>query len=96
MAELPAEALIARARALMEAPLDRELVGLNVDTGLCYGFNETAAAIWGNLAEPTTFRSLLERLSEQFDIDADGCRADVSRLIHRFADEGLVTVTAAP
>lgn len=89
-------ATIARARPLMEAPLGRDLVGLNVDTGLCYGFNETAAAIWRHLERPLPFSDLLAGLSEEFDATAEECRDDVSGLVRRLADEGLVTVTAAP
>lgn len=80
----------------MEAPLERDLVGLNVDTGLCYGFNETAAAIWRHLAQPKTFDALLGDLSREFETTASGCRDDVARLVRELTDAGLVTVAAAP
>lgn len=96
MTEVTGHALIARSRELMEAPLERDLVGLNVDTGLCYGFNETAAAIWRQLVQPKTFDALLGGLSQEFDTSADGCRDDVARLVRELTDAGLVTVAAAP
>lgn len=80
----------------MEAPLERDLVGLNVDTGLCYGFNETAAAIWRQLAQPKSFDALLADLSLEFETTPTGCRDEVGRLVHELTDAGLVTVATAP
>ena len=96
MTGVEGRAVIARVRGLMEAPLERDLVGLNVDTGLCYGFNETAAAVWRQLAQPKTFDTLLDDLSLEFETTANGCREDVTRLIRELTDAGLVTVAAAP
>ena len=87
---------ITRSRELMEAPLERDLVGLNVETGLCYGFNETASAIWRHLTQPLTFGDLLEKLRGEFEVTADECRDDVARIVGRLSDEGLVAVSAAP
>ncbi len=80
----------------MEAPLERDLVGLNVDTGLCYGFNETAAAIWRHLVQPKTLDALLGDLGREFDMTASGCRDDVARMVRELTDAGLVTVSAIP
>ncbi len=80
----------------MEAPLERDLVGLNVDTGLCYGFNETAAAIWRQLAQPKSFDALLTDLSLEFETTPKGCRDEVARLVQELTDAGLVTVATAP
>lgn len=96
MTHLVGDALIARSRQLMEAPLERDLVGLNVDTGLCYGFNETAAAIWRQLARPKMFDTLLDDLSLEFEVTASACRNDVERLVRELSDAGLVTVASAP
>ena len=95
MTAIADDAKLHRARELMEAPLERDLVGLHVDTGLCYGFNETAAAVWRHLAQPATFADLIVRMREEFDVPAGECREEVARLIRSLADEGLITVTAA-
>ena len=96
MTEVDGRVMISRARGLMEAPLERDLVGLNVDTGLCYGFNETAAAVWRQLAQPKAFDTLLHDLSLEFETTANDCRDDVARLVRELTDAGLVTVAAAP
>lgn len=93
--EINDDTTIQRARDLMEAPLDRDLVGLNLETGLCYGFNETAASVWRHLTRPATFSALLEALRGEYAMDADECRDDVVRIVGRMAEEGLVTVSAA-
>lgn len=88
-------ATITRTRELMEAPLDRDLVALNVDSGLCYGFNETAAAIWTRLSQPRSFDALVADLTRDFDVAPDACRADAARLVLELRDQGLVTISPA-
>jgi hypothetical protein len=91
--EIGDHAVLSRTQELLAAPLDRELVGLNVDTGLCYGFSETAAAVWECLERPTTLSEIAKRLTVSFEIDEAECRDEIRPLIGQLAEEGLITVT---
>ena len=44
-----------RATSLMEAELGDELVGLQPDAGVCYGFNSVAKRVWQLLEQPQSF-----------------------------------------
>ncbi|URD61686.1 PqqD family protein [Sphingomonas sp. KRR8] len=65
-----------RDRELLEAELGDELVALDVDEGLCFGFNDVATAIWRLLREPRTLAGLVEQLTDDYEVAPDECRSD--------------------
>jgi hypothetical protein len=85
--------LYARAKQLLEAELDEELVALDVDGGQCFGFNSAAADIWRLLAQPRDFDSLRQSLSDQYDVDAGQCAADLKSCLAELEALGLVRAT---
>lgn len=85
-------ALISRRSDLLEAEVDGELVGLNVENGTCYGFNASATQIWALLKEPKTLSALCEALTEQFDVGPAECERDVVALLRELEADGLVTI----
>ncbi len=62
------------------------------DTGIEYRLNATAATMWDGLREPTTVAALTERLTRQFDVPADECRATVEQFVERMCELGFVDV----
>lgn len=87
--------LLVRSRELMSAPIDDDLVALDVESGLCYGFNETAAAVWRCLEAPVTPAGIAGRLSADFHIDEGRCLAEIMPLLGQMAGDGLIRSAAA-
>lgn len=88
--------LIARQEGdLMSTTLDGELVGISVEHGMCYGFDEIATRVWELLAVPCRFNDLCGRLTSEFDVDEETCRRDVRALIDALHRDRLVSVTPA-
>jgi len=85
-----------RRQALLEAELGREIVGLSVDQGTCFGFNETATAVWKQLEQPTRKQDLVADLLDRFDIDAATCAAEVDELLARLVDLELIELEERP
>lgn len=79
-----------RARDLLEAELGDELVALDVEDGLCFGFNPVAAAIWRQLAKPIALNSLVDALTEEYDVAAEQCREDVGATLEMLQKHHLV------
>jgi hypothetical protein len=75
---------------LLEADVNGEIVALHVEKGQCYGMNAVASRVWALLAEPTSPAQICARLSDEFDVDADTCRADVAALLADLKSEGLI------
>ncbi|NML04891.1 PqqD family protein [Sphingomonas sp. G-3-2-10] len=87
--------MVRRGAGLIEAEVDGEMVGLHIQNGTCYSFNSTAAAIWKLVEDEKTLAEICAVLSDDFEIEADECEADVRVLLDDLASDGLVVLSAA-
>lgn len=87
--------LVSRSGGLMEAEVDGEMVGLHVESGTCYGFNDTAYRIWQLVERPVRLSQLCAALSEEYDVDPATCEHDLRVLLKDLSDGGLVTFSPA-
>lgn len=92
---MDARDLISRDAELMETEVDGDTVALDVDRGTCFGFNPTAARVWALLESPLPFGSLVDRLTDEFDVGRDECARDVGALVADMAEQRLLRVTPA-
>lgn len=88
--------VVRRPGVLMEAEVDDELVGLDVESGTCYGFNVTATRIWSLLTEPRPFSQLRDALIDEYDVDRAECEARLLQLLDEWREEGLVEMKPLP
>ena len=84
--------IVSRDGGLIEAEVDGELIGLEVDKGLCYGFNGTATRIWALIEEPKRLSELEARLLEEYDVDPETCARELRALLEELRTDGLVTM----
>jgi hypothetical protein len=75
---------------VLEAPVDDELVLLDLTAGTYFGVNESGSAIWGLLRRRCSAADAAAELSARFDVDAGRARADVDRFVGRLASAGLI------
>jgi hypothetical protein len=75
--------------------LHGELVLLNFATETYYGLDEVGARIFTVLTERPTIEAGLQTLHEEFDVEEERLRADVTRLVGELLDGGLVELHAA-
>lgn len=93
---LAPSAVLSRSATLIEAEVDDELLGLHIDSGLCYGLNATAAAIWNRIATPLRFDALVDWLVGEFSVAHDQCVVEASALIAELAADGLIRIDGDP
>ena len=79
-----------RATQLMEAELGDELVALDVAQGSCFGFNEAAASVWRQLAQPRSFEQLRAALLDEYEVSEEECGRDLAELLDEMTRAGLV------
>ncbi len=79
-----------QARKILEAEIAEELVALDVDRDLCFGFNRPAAVVWKSLESPKTRDELVELLTVEFDVDEATCHADLVPLLSELERVGLI------
>ena len=79
-----------RATDLMEAEVGDELVALQPDLGLCFGFNNVATDVWKQLQTPKSFDELKAHLLAGYQVDEEECSSDLDELLRQMVEKGLV------
>ncbi|HYU25951.1 MAG TPA: PqqD family protein [Thermoanaerobaculia bacterium] len=77
---------------LVTAALGNELAMMDVDTGIYFVLDETAAFIWERLSEKTTLASLLDALQRQYDVSPERCQSDVLPFLLKLHAKQLVRI----
>jgi hypothetical protein len=80
-----------RAVSLLEAEVGDDLVALDADAGLCFGFNSVATSVWRQLEEPKTFDQLKTALIDEYEVEPERCGSELKELLETMSEQGLVT-----
>lgn len=83
---------VAAKPGLVAAPMDKEMVMLDLELGQYFGLDDIAAVIWHQLADPVRVADLCAQLMEQYDVDETMCRADTLAFLNELHAAGLVEV----
>jgi hypothetical protein len=65
---------------------------LSVAVGLYFGLDAVGGRIWELLDTPRTVGEICIALGEEFEVDADTCRADVLGFIGDLVERGIIRV----
>lgn len=84
-----------RAISLMEAEIGDELVALDADAGVCFGFNGVATFVWRSLERPKHFDELHSMLMDEYDVSSGQCAEDLGQLLDDLQSKGLVAQSPA-
>jgi hypothetical protein len=79
-----------RTTKLLEAEVADELLALDAEAGECFAFNEVAASIWRNLAEPASAKDLREKLLDEYDVSTDQCDTELKAFLEVLIRRGLI------
>lgn len=82
-----------RTKNVMFSKVGQEVLALNIDRGQCYGFNDTASAIWELLETPQSLPTICAAVEARFDVDPEECRIEVERLLGKLVEEELASVS---
>ena len=82
--------MIRRINNMVEAELGYEVVGLDVERGRCFGFNETAAWVWAQLEKPRRRSSLRDALVDRFEVQEAYCDDRLTDLLGDLEVKGLI------
>jgi hypothetical protein len=86
------EALYERATELLEADLGDELMALDAEGGICFGFNSVATSVWRHLVSPKSFEDLKEALLAEYDVSGEQCAEELQELLENLLESGLVRI----
>jgi hypothetical protein len=81
-----------RTANLLEAELGDEIVALDADSGICFGFNDVASTVWRLLEHPKTEDELRSALEAQYEVQPDQCRSELAELLQALVEKGIVGI----
>ena len=88
--QIPEDETYRRSAQLMEADINDELVALEPNQGLCFGFNSVATDIWRKLEQPRTFGDLKIELLAEYEVSEEQCTSDLRDLLEQMSEARLI------
>ncbi len=75
--------------------LDRECVLLNLDTERYFGLDETGTRMWQLVTSAPSIDAAFQELLAEFDVEPELLRANLTELLSRLMEHGLLEVIPA-
>ena len=82
--------VLSRRSGLMTADMNGSAVMMDIMTGKYYNLGEVGGRIWEILEEPMTVTALVGKLTDEYDISANQCRADIEPFLSTLLERGLL------
>ena len=82
--------LLSRRIGLMTADMNGSAVMMDIMTGKYYNLGEGGGRIWELLEEPMTVAALVQKLTAEYDVSAERCRADILPFLRKLLERGLL------
>ena len=92
MSVITLDTSVQRAAGFTTAPVDDELMMLNVEQGAYYSLDPIAAEIWNMLEKPARVRELAEQLQKRYDVTPEQCQADVLAFLEEMHGNGMILI----
>jgi hypothetical protein len=73
--------------------LEGEAVILHLGDESYYGLNESGTRMWQLLITSATIEASLKTLLEEFDVEEETLKKDLSQLIHSLVERKMATIT---
>lgn len=80
---------------ILAAHLEDEAVLLDMDSKQYFRLNGTAAFIWKALERGLPHETIVDNLTESFDVGREDAVAELDRLLDELAGAGLLTTASA-
>ena len=75
--------------------LDKESVLLNLETERYFGLNETGTRMWQLVTVAPSIDAAYQELQNEFDVESQALRSDLSDLLIRLVENGLLQIQPA-
>lgn len=75
--------------------LDKESVLLNIETERYFGLDETGTRMWQLVTAAPSVEAAYLQLLDEYDVEAELLRSNLTELLSRLVDNGLLHVAAS-
>ena len=80
------------AETVFAQEVDGEMVLLDMESENYFGLDEVGTAIWQAMQEKETLQEVLEVLLEQYEVEEEMLKSDLSGFVEKLVESGLVEV----
>lgn len=84
--------IISRASGFVTAPVNSELMMLNVEEGAYYSLDPIAAEIWGLIESPAAVQDIVAALQTRYAVSLEECQADVLSFLEKLYKDRMIRI----
>lgn len=84
---------LVQCEGFVASDMDGETVMMHIQSGKYYNLGEVGGKIWSMMQSPVALEEIVQRLMEEYEIEQDTCRQQVSTFLVRLHGEGLIQTT---
>jgi hypothetical protein len=92
MTTINLETKISRASGFVTAPVNSELMMLNVEEGAYYSLDPIAAEIWGLIESPAAVQDIVAALQTRYAVSLEECKADVLSFLEKLYKDRMIRI----
>ena len=92
MTTINLETKISRASGFVTAPVNSELIMLNVEEGAYYSLDPIAAEIWGLIESPAAVQDIVAALQTRYAVSLEECQADVLSFLEKLYKDRMIRI----
>jgi|WetSurMetagenome_2_1015567.scaffolds.fasta_scaffold13790_4 hypothetical protein len=70
--------------------IEEEIIMLSIKNGEYYSFGMVGSRIWEILEKPTAYKTLIEKLQEEFEVSIDQCTNETMEFIRKLEDKKMI------
>nr|WP_290701654.1 lasso peptide biosynthesis PqqD family chaperone [Halomonas sp. UBA3074] len=89
---LALDTLVQRDADILAAVVDEEVVMMSADQGQYYGLSSVGGRIWELTEDPITISDLVQKLCEDYDVEAAECANDTLPFLDSMVKAGLIHI----
>ena len=84
--------IIERNPDLIHANIDNETMLMSLTNGEYYGMNKVGSAIWGLLEDSISVGTLIEKLTNSYEITTAECEKDINSFLDKLQEKGIIKI----
>lgn len=78
---------------VMMQELDGEAVILNLKSEMYFGLDDVGTRMWTLLSESPSIQAAFDTLANEYDVEENTLRNDLTQLLHNLSEHGLLVLT---
>ena len=78
--------------ANLSSDVTENVIILNINDGVYYELKDVGTRVWNLTQQPCSVHSILDKLLEEYEVDAERCKTDLLALAEHLARLGLIQI----